>query len=242
MMTLKGHHYAIPDLVRGAAVLSMVAYHAVYDWVYVFGQPLWWFPSTLSFFWQQSIGCVFLFVAGISLGLSKSGWRHGGVIFGVAVLLSVVTILFMPTQRIQFGVLHCIGIAILVISTLRPLFKDIPDLLGLYLSMVLFFFTWPQGSLSLAGRFLQPPTWLGWLRNPLGWPQAGFFSADYYPLMPWFFLILAGFFFARRTTFRKRVSSLPFSWLRGLAFIGQHALLIYLLHQPLILLCLMLIQ
>ena len=65
-----------------------------------------------------------------------------------------------------------------------------------------------------------------------------FSSGDYFPLAPnlgWFLLGA----FVGRTVYRKRESLLPkvsedLLPLRLLRFCGRHALLIYLLHQPII--------
>ena len=38
------------DVLRGAALVNMLAYHALYDWVYVFGHESWydiWSPAAM---------------------------------------------------------------------------------------------------------------------------------------------------------------------------------------------------
>lgn len=67
----------------------------------------------------------------------------------------------------------------------------------------------------------------------LGFPPAGFYSSDYFPLLPWLFLFWAGYFLhfcmgrARMEPLRRSVCA-PLGWL------GRHSLGIYLLHQPVI--------
>ncbi len=64
-------------------------------------------------------------------------------------------------------------------------------------------------------------------------------SVDYYPLIPWFGVVLMGVFLgnllypghARRFLFPNWSAVLPIRWL---AFLGQHSLMIYLVHQPII--------
>ena len=79
----------------------------------------------------------------------------------------------------------------------------------------------------------------GWGRLPgmfiLGFTTDEFYSADYFPLLPWLFLFLAGYY-AVKTGFIQRFKGL-FGPLRvkPLAFLGRHALWVYLLHQPVIL-------
>ena len=72
-----------------------------------------------------------------------------------------------------------------------------------------------------------------WLA-PLGFHNASFLSADYFPLLPWAFVFAAGTFIGRwaaRGQFPKwmypsRVP--PLSWM------GRHALILYIVHQPVI--------
>ena len=67
----------------------------------------------------------------------------------------------------------------------------------------------------------------------LGFPNPGFFSTDYFPLFPWFFLFLTGHFLHRLLE-EKDLNQRLFS--RGqvpvLNWMGRHSLIIYLLHQP----------
>ena len=53
------------DALRGLALLNMLAYHALYDWVYVFGRPGGWYDITAPgcHVWQQYICWSFLLIA-----------------------------------------------------------------------------------------------------------------------------------------------------------------------------------
>ncbi len=71
------------------------------------------------------------------------------------------------------------------------------------------------------------------LLTPLGFPYTGFRSSDYFPMLPWFFLYLSGYFlhgiFAAHPAWQRPLRPrIPV-----LSAIGRKALLIYLLHQPL---------
>ena len=39
----------LPDALRGLALLNMLAYHAMYDWVYVFGHESSWYNICLLY-------------------------------------------------------------------------------------------------------------------------------------------------------------------------------------------------
>ena len=67
------------DALRGLALLNMLVYHAMYDWVYIFGLPAPWYDITAPgcHVWQQYICWSFLLLAGFSATLSRSVLRHG---------------------------------------------------------------------------------------------------------------------------------------------------------------------
>ena len=62
----------------------------------------------------------------------------------------------------------------------------------------------------------------------------GFFSTDYFPLLPWLFLFWAGFFL-HHLVGRERMQPLRRSVCPPLGWLGRHSLVLYLLHQPVIL-------
>ena len=71
----------------------------------------------------------------------------------------------------------------------------------------------------------------------LGFPSPRFVSGDYYPIIPFIFMYLTGYFAARTA---QRCEHPAPSWdyanpLPALARLGRHALPFYLLHQPIIL-------
>ena len=66
----------------------------------------------------------------------------------------------------------------------------------------------------------------------LGLPGPGFWSSDYFPLVPWVFLYLCGYFLWRLIGSRQRVMDRLRPGIGPLALIGRHSLAVYLLHQP----------
>ena len=52
------------DAIRGWALVSMIAYHASWDLVYLFGLDWPWYHSFGAHVWQQSICWTFLLLSG----------------------------------------------------------------------------------------------------------------------------------------------------------------------------------
>ena len=231
------------DALRGAALLNMLAYHALYDWVYVFGRPSGWYDIAAPgcHVWQQYICWSFLLISGFSFALSKKALRHGLVTGVCALVLTAVTVLVMPEEQILFGVLHLDACAILLTVLLRPALDRLPAGAGLAGAALLFALTnqLPYGYLGFEGlhlfalpQGLYTPNWF-WL----GFPDlTRFYSADYFPLLPWLFLFWCGYFAYRCLAPRLggyTPGKAP-SALRPLCAVGGRTLLIYMLHQPVI--------
>ena len=68
----------------------------------------------------------------------------------------------------------------------------------------------------------------------LGFMPKSFFSTDYFPLLPWLFLFWAGYFL-HHLVGRGRLAPLRRSVCPPLGWMGRHSLVLYLLHQPVIL-------
>ena len=231
--------YKLPDSLRGLTLLSMVLYHGAWDLVYLFGVRWNWYRALPGFVWQQSICWTFILLSGFCWPLGRHPLRRGLIVFGAGVLVSAVTLLAMPEQRILFGILTFLGSAMLLMIPLEKLLRRVPALPGLVGAGLLFALTYrlPDGLLGI-GRWAVPlPEALhrGYGTAFLGFPPADFFSTDYFPLFPWLFLFTAGYFLCRLLMKPDRQLLTVFRWgVRPLSFLGRHSLLIYLLHQPLI--------
>ena len=101
------------DALRGLALLNMLVYHAMYDWVYIFGHASGWYDiwSTHCHVWQQYICWSFILLSGYSFTLSRRPLKNGLLTAACAVVLTVATAVAMPEEVIWFGVLHLLGCA-----------------------------------------------------------------------------------------------------------------------------------
>lgn len=225
------------DGLRGLDVAAMVLYHAMYDLVYIFGVDIPFFNNFLMPYVQPFIAGIFIVLSGISCRYSKSNLKRGLKTLMLGMVLTVVTLIFMPREAIYFGILHFMGTAMLLFALLQPLLDKIPALAGLIMSIVIYILTQhlPIGWIGIGGLFrLELPQQLydkSYLL-PLGFAGAG---SDYFPVLPYFFMYTAGSFLG---VFFKR-NQMP-NWLynvrlRLFSMIGRHTLVIYMLHQPVIL-------
>lgn len=225
--------FARLDTVRGWALFSMIAYHASWDLVYLFGADWPWYEGFAAHVWQQSICWTFILLSGFCWPLGRRQARRGLTVFLCGALITAVTWLFMPSNLVYCGVLTLLGTSSLLLVPLDSLLRRVPARLGLTVSFSLFLLLRDvnSGWLGFEGlRLCRLPAAL--YRNHftalLGFPPAGFFSTDYFSLLPWFFLFLTGYFLYRlRPEDGGRARPL-------VTAMGRHSLLIYMVHQPVV--------
>ena len=250
---MQGKRYAFIDGLRGFTVLSMVCYHACWDLVNLAGFNWTWYQSAGAYIWQQSICWVFIFLSGWCCNLGRRHFWRGLELLLWGTAITSLSLLLLPREAIIFGVLFFLGAATLILTGLNRWFKAVPGYAGLGLSVALFVLVRNinDGALGFEGWRLVslPVSWYqyGYAGTFLGFKDAGFFSTDYFSLLPWFFLYLAGYFAGRLLEERPAGSGMAADgtlaaafpaagtdWL-GLKFLGRHALVVYLLHQPVLL-------
>jgi len=230
---------ALLDALRGTLMLSVIVYHAAWDAVYLFGLDWPWFHGDWLFVWQQATCWGFLLLSGFCASLGNSRLRlarRGGLVFSCGAAVSLVTLYCLPDSRVLFGVLTLIGSAMLLLSAVRPLADRLPVQAGLPGAFALFLLTyhtargwWGVGPLRLV---LPHTLYANLLSAYLGFPPPEFFSTDYFPLLPWFFLCLTGYFLGRLCRPKLPDCQLCRWSVPVLSRLGRHALPIYLAHQP----------
>lgn len=219
------------DALRGICILGMVIVHLLFDLIYLYNVlTLGSFGDTLYTLLTQWGGVLFILLSGICVTLGSHPVKRGLVVFSCGMLCTLVTVgmYLMELQDngiiIYFGILHCLGVCML----LWPLLKRLPVwALGL------------AGAVLIAlGFYLETVLVdIPWL-VPFGILYPGFSSADYFPLFPnlgYFLLgaVLGKTLYRRQQTLLPRISP-DFFLIRFLTFCGRYSLFIYLLHQPLI--------
>ena len=218
--------YHFVDVLRGIAILLMVAYHFCYDLSYFnfvnfdfYKDPFWLHSRTF-------ILSLFLSLVGISLWLGhgkhiqlNKALKRLALIALNAALISLVTWYMFTERVVYFGVLHFIVVGSLI-GLLFVRYRWMCLLTGItLLAMQQFHHVW----------FDQP--WHQWLGMMTHKPA----TEDYVPLVPWLGVILLGIYIAYWIPSISKLKSVESINMPLLAVLGQHSLLIYMLHQPILL-------
>lgn len=230
------------DALRGIALINMIVYHALWDVVYIMGIDIPWYHSIWAHIWQQCICCTFIFLSGFCHRLGSKPLKRGLTVFTAGAVVTAVTLVFTPEDRVVFGVLTLIGSCMLLMIPIGKALGKCPPTLGLCVSLALFVLTKniDYGYLGFAGfhpLLLPRAMYANYVTAFFGFPHSGFYSTDYFPLLPWLFLFAAGYFLYG--VFEKHdkldcFNIFNFGKKSVLEWFGRHSLIIYMLHQPIL--------
>lgn len=236
---MEKERYFMLDALRGCCLVSMILYHTAWDCVYIFGVNLPWFCTEYAYLWQQSICWTFILLAGFCAPFSKSGYKRGGIVFFWGTVIMLATCLFMPDNKVLFGILTLLGSCMLLTSLLKRFLSKLPALPGMLASFLLFILLRNVNNGYLGFEWWKPvklPACLyrNYVTAFLGFPVAGFSSSDYFAVIPWLFLFLTGYF-AHFIIMKSRAAEvLKKRTGRALIWMGQNSLFLYVLHQPVV--------
>ncbi len=243
-MKTKATRYFLVDSIRGFAIINMVIFHFLYDVYIVYEKNSFWYGLPIIHIWQQMICQTFIFISGFvwEWGKKSNLWR--GLRFNLyGFLISFVTLTIIPSETIWFGILNFMGCAILLMFPLQKVIKRISPIWGLGSSFFLFIFCkqMQYGYLGIRDFiWIQIPKVFYSIRvfTPFGFPFPEFQSSDYFPIFPWIFLYLSGYFFNEIFREHNKWEIIAQYKIPFLADIGSRTIWIYLLHQPIsILVC-----
>jgi len=219
------------DFLRGIAIIMMIVFHIISDLYHFGGYDFRIYSGFWRYFAHATAG-IFILLVGISLTLSFSKadgkanylkyFKRGLKIFSWGLLITAMTWIFYKEGFIVFGVLHLIGVSIILAY---PFLKLKFWNLGVGIGLV------AVGAYLL--NFAFEFKWLVWL----GFIPKNTYIADYFPILPWFGVVLVGVFLGNLLYYNyNRRFKLPdlskFSIVKGFCFLGRNSLLIYLIHQP----------
>lgn len=224
--------YHLLDALRGLALLNMIAYHFLWDMVYLFGLSAPWYRGSPGQVWQQCICWTFILLSGLCARLGSKRLRRSLLILGCGAVVRLVTAVFMPGSEVRFGVLCLMGSCGLISAVLDKPLSRIPPWAGAAVSFLVFLLLRDvnDGTVLFGSATMPPWLYQGQVGAYLGFPGPGFSSSDYFPLLPWLFLYLTGFFLY---PYAKQLPVLGKSLCKPLQWCGRHSLIIYMAHQPL---------
>lgn len=213
--------YHLIDALRGLSIILMLAHHFGFTLLYFGFDTSEILASPVIGFLSPFFAGIFILLSGMSSRFSRSNIKRGLITLAFAILLSFVSVFF--GLSIWFGILHFLGLSMLVYGLLQKWLVKIPFKFSLFLWVILF----------IAGFIYFPKdadnNWFYWL----GFIGAeGYGTADYFPFGRWFFLFLAGTQLGLLVKEHKLPKwfydfNMPF-----LPYVGRHTLIIYLAHQP----------
>lgn len=225
------------DEIRGFEILCMVLYHAMYSLKFEFGVDVPVFFESWFDIIRDVFAGGFVFISGIMCRYSRDNVRRGAVCFFIGMMITFIVPFF--SSEIKFGILHMLGISMMLYGLFARGLEKIPPIIGVAVFAALSAFTWnaPNGFVGFGGAF----RWdfpaaahnVGVL-YPLGILPNEFNSSDYFPLMPWLFVFLTGSYVG----YWFKNGSMPRmfynSHAKWLGTVGRATIWVYILHVPLI--------
>ncbi|WP_407306775.1 heparan-alpha-glucosaminide N-acetyltransferase [Desulfosporosinus sp. SB140] len=218
------------DSLRAMAIVLMVLFHFAYDLKEFAGvninyqAPFWFTIGKMS-------ALLFIGLSGLSSGLSRFPVRRGFKVLIYGMGITAVTYLFMQEEYVRFGILHFLGVAMI----LSPLFMKLSSRSLTILA----------GLIACLGFWFETLAVKTNLLIPLGLMYEGFSTIDYYPLFPYLAVTILGILAYRRfyalqtiSTTRVPIQRVP-KWVQWLS---RNSLGIYLVHQPVFLLAIFMIN
>ena len=223
------------DITRGICVLAMIAYHFCWDLGYFGFIDLRIVTQGFGLFIAQLIGLSFIAIAGVSsriLSLSDSFKqkflkRFFKLVF-ISAVISIVTFILNRNSFIFFGILHFLSVCSLI------------SLILIYIksNFHLFVIFFCAAIISISKITFNLPFTLSWL----GFNKEILPTNDFYPLFPWVTFYIFGFW-SGKIIFEKIIQkdgelSMPINeiniFFKFFEYMGQRALVIYILHQPIL--------
>lgn len=224
------------DALRGIAIIYMIFYHALYDltmlgfdWAY----PVFESQNVIVTFDQG----MFIILSGICCSLSRNNALRGAKLLGIAMVFTLVSVFIDYRAPITFGILHMLSFSMLIFSACEKFLCRLPLIPSALFCHLLYALTYnvKNGFFGFGPMRINIPEMLTFKSRLFlfGFTDGSYSALDYFPLLPYLFLFLAGVFWgiylSKRTLPEFCYKKIPF-----LGFLGKHSLFIYVIHQPII--------
>ncbi len=221
---MKNERIKILDTIRGISIIAMIVHHIMFDLEFMLDVNIPLFHGVLMDILQFVFIFLFITISGICCNFSKSNIKRGLMVFAFGMVITLVTYFFDRDLTVRFGILHFLGIAMILYGLLEKVISKINYKIWLIIFPILY---------TLSDMILRKvnPVEIGFL-FPLGFYDKYFSSGDYFPLLPYIFMFFFGGavgYFIKKGNFPKWFYNfnIPF-----FSFVGKYTLWVYLIHQP----------
>lgn len=222
-----GKRFAELDFIRGLCLLVMIICHLAWDLHHYYGYPSYYSDGWL--YWSFVVlAPIFMVLAGISSSFTRSHQKRAFRVLFFAMVITLFTFFYDRNQMIMFGILHFMGVNML----LYPYYRKLNPWLLTGIALII---------ISL-GRFVANIDMHTDVLFPLGLRSASYRSFDYFPMIPYagFFMIgtvLGPILYPDRKS-RVAINIPP----NPISYMGQHSLTVYMIHQPVLITLLFLLN
>lgn len=227
------------DEVRGLAIICMIFHHMFLDIGDVLGLKWGYTVFNKLCIVQPLFWAAFIIISGMCSRLSRNAVKRGVIVLACGGVITLVTAVIMPLMgfektEIYFGILHCLGVCMIITGLLMPVLKKIDYRVGAAVSFALFLFFYDIETGNICfGLISLPESWYQYaFLSPLGLQSPDFYSADYFPVIPWIFMFLTGYFAGKPAQDEKLPEAMYQKHSGFLSFVGRNSLWVYLAHQP----------
>lgn len=225
------YRWQLIDFVKGIAIVGVVIYHFFFIVYFLSLAPIHIGDWKLVVLAKLSAG-TFIFLSGANVYLATKTFHPKRFVKGLGVLalaalsITLATNTLVSYATVWFGILHFLVMARIVLLPITYYKTGILVSLIYLISLYVF--------VTFISTMIPSAIWL-----VFGFPPSGFTSLDYYPIFPWIYLVYLGYiamqYIEKKEKVKKLDNKLQMYFLPGIALLGKHSLLIYLIHVPIIL-------
>ena len=83
------------DALRGFLMIHMIAFHGMWNLVYLFGVRAPWYRSAAGYIWQQFICWSFILLSGFCWSMSRNHLKRGLMVFGGGAVSTMASLIFI---------------------------------------------------------------------------------------------------------------------------------------------------
>lgn len=226
------------DFLRGISIIYVMIYHLFFDLTGVKAISFSLDDLPLSELTHDFFVGQLIVISGICTGFSRDPVRRGAILFFMGEALTIATDLFYREMLIVFGALSFFGVMMMLCGLAKTLLWKIDWRILLAASILLYVITLDFSSEDGLLHLFFTDIRVNLPENvqysyPIGILSKGFYSMDYFPLIPNGFLYLAG----AALSLPVREKKLPKAFYADtkpklINFLGRNSLIFYIIHQP----------